>query len=211
MVNNSDTDKSDSDEEDAAAVQPDSDNDIESDVGTSASDTETVCDSVRVTVSTASEKLTAKSGREYVPDPPAQHRRGLENIVRSRVGITNEGKVNNICYSFKKFITEEIVDIIVKHSNEEADRKINIKHTTATEIYGLIGLLIQMGSSYVSKLSTDILWSAIRGRNIYTGTMSRSRFKELISIMRFDDKNTRGERRRIDQFAPLRDVFKKLN
>jgi len=51
------------------------------------------------------------------------------------------------------------------------------------------------------------LWSEINGRSFYKGTMARSRFLQILKHLRFDEANTRIERRKTDKFAPMRNVF----
>lgn len=41
----------------------------------------------------------------------------------------------------------------------------------------------------------------------YISSMSRTRFYNLLEIIRFDDKTTREERRENDKFTALREVF----
>ncbi|KAJ4426109.1 hypothetical protein ANN_26918 [Periplaneta americana] len=41
--------------------------------------------------------------------------------------------------------------------------------------------------------------------------MSRIRFGELLSLIGFDDKQTRTERRKQDKFCPIREVFYKTD
>ncbi|KAJ4446865.1 hypothetical protein ANN_13565 [Periplaneta americana] len=62
-----------------------------------------------------------------------------------------------------------------------------------------------------SELPIDDLWGKVLGKNIYTATMSRIRFGELLSLIRFDDKQTRTERRKQDKFCPIREVFYKID
>ncbi|KAJ4430410.1 hypothetical protein ANN_22626 [Periplaneta americana] len=62
-----------------------------------------------------------------------------------------------------------------------------------------------------SELPIDDLWEKVLGKNIYTATMSRIRFGELLSLIRFDDKQTRTERRKQDKFCPIPEVFYKID
>ena len=57
-------------------------------------------------------------------------------------------------------------------------------------------------------ISLKDLWSNFFGRGVYQAVMSRTRMYEILSILRFDDKATRQERRNTDKFAPLREVLK---
>ena len=154
--------------------------------------------------------LLAKSGRAYVTNPPRIFRRGIENIVRENQGLPKDGRTEQIDETFKLFLTPEIVDKIVLHSNEEANRQ-NIPLTNVCEVYSYIGLLLLMGAEKDTSQSVHDLWSSLHGRAIYIGAMSRNRFEQLTRVLRFDDKNTREERRQNDKLAPLREVFDELN
>lgn len=96
------------------------------------------------------------------------------------------------------------------HTNEEASIR-NLKLTNTEELYAFIGILILMGANNDSELPIDDLWGKVLGKNIYTATMSRIRFGELLSLIRFDDKQTRTERQKQDKFCPIREVFYKID
>ena len=52
------------------------------------------------------------------------------------------------------------------------------------------------------------MWSHQFGCNFYRATMSRYRFSFiLLSCSRFDDKNTRAQRRAEHRLAPIKDSF----
>ncbi|KAJ4446306.1 hypothetical protein ANN_13001 [Periplaneta americana] len=142
-----------------------------------------------------------------------------EKVVKAMVNEDNiddasdpEEDDNVVTYdkSFKKFITPEIVNTIVHHTNEEASIR-NLKLTNTEELYAFIGILILMGANNDSELPIDDLWGKVLGKNIYTATMSRIRFGELLSLIGFDDKQTRTERRKQDKFCPIREVFYKID
>lgn len=160
--------------------------------------------------STSYTSVIARSGRAYITVPPRQVRRSVQNIVSFHEGLTNEVMISNISDSFKLFLTPEIMNIIVQHTNEEANNR-NLKPTNTTELYAFIGILILMGANNDSRLPLEDLWGKILGKNIYTATMSRIRFGELLSLIRFDDKQTRTERRKDDKFCPLREIFQKMD
>ena len=68
-----------------------------------------------------------------------------------------------------------------------------------------------IGVNNDQSVSIHDLWSNLVGRAIYFGVMSKARILQLLSVLRFDDKDTRPERRITDKFAPLREVFEKIN
>lgn len=157
-----------------------------------------------------SQLYRAKSGRQYIPHPPRFRKRSTQNILRDKPGLRNEGIVGSILDSFLKFFTEEMIDNIVQYSNEEALIK-NVPETDKTEILALFGVLISMGANDDTNLDYHDLFSKQNGRSIYNAAMSRKRFGELMKILRFDSKDTRASRRRVDKFAPIRKIFQMMN
>ena len=51
------------------------------------------------------------------------------------------------------------------------------------------------------------LWSNRTGRPIFTATMSRTRFSQILKYLRFDNPETREERKADDKLAAFRDVW----
>ncbi|KAJ4437784.1 hypothetical protein ANN_13722 [Periplaneta americana] len=144
---------------------------------------------------TSVREYVAKSGRRYLSQPPRGRRRSTQNIIRERPGLRPEGNVTSILDSFSKFFTSDIIRIIVQYTNKEAQRK-GINVTNETEIMSLIGIFILMAANDDTKLDYHDLWSERFGRPVYLATMSRNRFRELVKVIRFDDKNTREDRRK---------------
>lgn len=200
----SDGDSDVSETEDCTEI-PSEDEDIEN-VLEDLSGSETVvgedCDTPHV--------YKSKTGRIYLAHPPRSTRRGVVNIFREHPGLRNEGKVENILQSFQKVFTPDILQIIILHTNEEAERR-NVPKTDETEILALLGIFLLMGANDDTKLDYHDLWSEKFGRSAYIAPMSRNRFQQLMKILRFDDKNTRAERKAADKFAPLRKIFDSLN
>ncbi|KAJ4425890.1 hypothetical protein ANN_27516 [Periplaneta americana] len=208
MVNEDNIDDASDPEEDDNVVTYDSDTEYHREIESDSSSRSSSPDQQHA--STSDIAVIARSGREYTTAPPRQVRRSVQNIVSFHEGLTNEGLPSNASESFKKFITPEIVNIIVHHTNEEAIIR-NLKLTNTEELYAFIGILILMGANNDSELPIDDLWGKVLGKNIYRATMSRIRFGELLSLIRFDDKQTRTERRKQDKFCTIREVFYKID
>lgn len=89
--------------------------------------------------------------------------------------------------------------------------KYNYRATDTLEINAYIG--IQLLSSIFKTNREDMvsLFSKdVTGRPIFIGTMSYKRFDILTACLRFDDSNTRLERRTIDKAAPISEIFSQL-
>ncbi|KAJ8934084.1 hypothetical protein NQ314_013603 [Rhamnusium bicolor] len=91
---------------------------------------------------------------------------------------------------FKYFINDEMVDHII------------------TEIHALLGLLFYVGVLKANRLNLEELRKLdSSGVEMFRLTMSIKRFKFLLTCLRFDNKQTREERKKIDKLAPIREFF----
>ena len=54
-------------------------------------------------------------------NPPAQHRREQQDIIRNPPGVTREGIVQSIKASFEFVITHELLDVIMRETNREVN------------------------------------------------------------------------------------------
>lgn len=147
---------------------------------------------------------------------------GIHNIVRHACGPTalaKNAKTNMDAFSL--FISDEIINIIVTCSNQRGRNKVKEwneantsgtrrtwKEVDAVEIRAFLGLLILMGRYRESREKVHDLWRTDTGtsRPIFSATMSRDRYLTLLSVIRFDDMNSRVERKKQDKLAPLREV-----
>jgi hypothetical protein len=158
--------------------------------------------------------MVSKDGNEEwsktPPNQPAHPR--AHNIVRQPTGPTRMAAQTcgqSVDTSFKLFITPEIGNIIVQHTNEEGRRQLADRwiDTNVEEVYTFIGLLLLAGVYHAKNESIHELWSQEHGRPVFNRTMSRNRFCLLRRCLRFDDKATREQRRQQDKFSPLRNIM----
>lgn len=77
------------------------------------------------------------------------------------------------------------------------------------EIEAFIGLLFIFGALHSSKEPLRMLWSQdpIFSRPVVSAIMSRRRFKQIMCFLRFDNYETRTERRTTDKLAAIRYIF----
>ncbi|XP_024881294.1 uncharacterized protein LOC112460711 isoform X1 [Temnothorax curvispinosus] len=113
--------------------------------------------------------------------------------------------------------TDEMIDMIVQHTNKEIERHVQemstndrTYSTTATEIKAFIGLLYFAGVKKSAHVNIEELWSTEFGHALFKAVMCSRRFGFLAARLRFDDKNTRAERRKHDLLAPIRDLWEKF-
>jgi len=103
---------------------------------------------------------------------------------------------------------------IVLHTNEEISRRrLNEQNlrkyhslTDEAEIRAFTGLLYIAEADKSGRVDTADLWCTKRGHPMVRVTMTRNRFNFLTSTLRFDDKETRSERRANDRLAPIREL-----
>jgi hypothetical protein len=109
---------------------------------------------------------------------------------------------------------DPLFDDCVQYTNLYARRKITEynrgnnthkkwKPTDKCEIEAFFGLLILAGAFKSQYRSTTDLWSLRDGQPIFRATMSRERFCQLKSMLRFDDTLRRD---RLDALAPVRHI-----
>jgi hypothetical protein len=83
-----------------------------------------------------------------------------------------------------------------------------MRRTSLDELRAVIGLLIYGGVFESSRQDIESLYKMDgTGRLFFSAVMSKNRFRFLLSVIRFDDKATRTERRLEDKMAALREVL----
>jgi hypothetical protein len=116
---------------------------------------------------------------------------------------------------FGIFITPEIIDLLVEHTNliiaEQKGKYAQSYRTNDTDVVemkALIGLLMLSGMYHASRLHLADIWTADgTGIEVFRLTMSLHRFRFLLCCLRFDNKATREERKKVDKLAAFRQIF----
>ena len=151
--------------------------------------------------------------REFTSQEPIETlndlRRRLGNIVREAEGLKAEGHVDTLTQALRLFITPHMAEQIAYYTNLHA-KLINsdFEETDWVEIYAFIGILYMMGVQGDLKKKLSLLWNNVLSINFYDGVISRKRFQDLMSNMRFDEKRYRDPN---DKFAPIREIFEQFN
>lgn len=75
-----------------------------------------------------------------------------------------------------------------------------------------MGLLLMGGVYWSHGESTESLWSGVNCRAAFGATMSRNQFHALLATICFDDRETRGSRRKeatgdVDKYAPICELW----
>ncbi|CAH2099388.1 unnamed protein product [Euphydryas editha] len=102
--------------------------------------------------------------------------------------------------------------IYIQEQRSKFSRERDCKSTDIVELRALLGLLYFCGKLRSSHLNTRDLWEKDgSGCDVCIATMSRERFHFLLRNLRFDDIQTRVERRQTDKLAPFREIFQEIN
>lgn len=138
------------------------------------------------------------------------------NIVIRLPGVKEYGKkAKSIFDCWNLFFSDDMLDIIVTNTNKKIEsvtenykRDRSARSTDLIEIKALLGLIYLAGCLKSNRLNVDELWERNgSGIELFWLTMSQQRFLFLLRHLRFDDMDTRDERRQSDKFAPIRDFF----
>lgn len=167
--------------------------------------------------------MTARDGTQWQRTPRSCQQVRSHNIFRDRCGPARITENMTPLQCFKSYLTVEMVDIIVRHTNRKAHatynayneenpnrRQLKWKDTTINEIYAFIGMVLMAGTNHSNDENARDLWTS-QAHPIFRATMGINRFFDLLRFMRFDDPRTRVERQRQDKAAPIRDIWIMLN
>lgn len=147
-------------------------------------------------------------------------RRAPQNIIIHLPGVKGPGKnVSSAEGAWNLLIDDHILCTIVECTNKyilkirnQFTRCRDAKITDLVEIKAFIGLSYLAGVYKANHLNLEELWSTNGdGIEIFRLTMGLRRFRFLIRCLRFDDLETRQDRRKIDRLAPIRECFQRFN
>ncbi|VEN40135.1 unnamed protein product [Callosobruchus maculatus] len=116
----------------------------------------------------------------------------------------------------KLFLTENIIQMITASTNiyiekikNKFQRDRDARLTDEREISAFIGILFLIGTLRSSRKNAHKIWDNSKGSGVELCylAMSEKRFRFLLRTLRFDDIRTRSDRREVDKFAPIREIF----
>jgi len=153
----------------------------------------------------------SKDGQEEWSSTPLESSNRVRawNIIRQNRGPTRTSlKTCGISPydSFKLFVTNEMTEMIVKHTNIEGRRQLGQSWYSVCndELHVFLGLLLLAGAYKSKNEAIRDLWNEIDGRLIFLKSMSRNRFYNLLRCLRFD---AREERVKTDKISPFRTIW----
>ncbi|GFN92172.1 PiggyBac transposable element-derived protein 4, partial [Plakobranchus ocellatus] len=159
------------------------------------------------------QRLRAKDGTLWSITPPANQKTPSKNIFRpAKTRHSNCNGMSDPTSAFNLFISPNIIRDIVKFTNLEGQRMDGGKwmQTDEIEIKALIGCFIHLGAMNQSMFPSELIWDVKCGNPMARSVFTRNRFLKLSNRLRFDDKETRTERRERDAFAPIRDLWERF-
>lgn len=155
--------------------------------------------------------------------PPVQVRTPARNIIRTGLpGVRGAARALGDKPTKKQIwdllFDDTMLNIIVENTNKklsvqrerlgENTNKYSYKDTNKSEINALLGLLVL---SSIMKSNDEPIISLFSkdscGRAIFPATMQEKRYLVLTAALRFDDAETRAERRLNDKSAPIAELF----
>lgn len=159
----------------------------------------------------------AKDGSIWKKDLPNKNVRTRQsNIVVRLPGVKQYAKsARSVLDCWNLFFSDNILNIIVENTNKKIEsikenytRERSAKNTDLIEIKALLGLIYLAGCLKSNRLNVDELWERNgSGIELFWLTMSQQRFLFLLRYIRFDNFESRDERKLTDKFAPIRDLF----
>lgn len=138
------------------------------------------------------------------------------NIITQRSGVNSIAKhAVSIIDCWKLFFPDSVINEIVVYTNKYLDktrkkyqRQNIIPDTDKDEIDALFGLLNLAGYLRSNHLNLKDLWCNDGfAPEYFRSVMSEQRFYILLRALRFDDIETRNDRKSIDKLAPIRVIF----
>lgn len=143
-------------------------------------------------------------------------RRKKQNLVTKKSGVkAAAANANNIVDAWKLFFPVSLLLKIVNYTNvylgrmrQKYSRERDCPDTTPEELSALFGLLYMAGIKKANHLNVQELWATDgTAPECFRAVMSSRRFYILLEALRFDDIDTRIQRKDQDNLAPIREVF----
>lgn len=135
-------------------------------------------------------------------------RYGIENIFRERSGIRGLSKkrIKDPLDSWKLLITNNMLEIIIKASNEKASKKNFNLELDMKILLKFIGLVYLRGALGYRKTPLQFIWSHEFGIKFFKKQMPRNKFQNILKFLRFEKQSNRTSTKN-DPFVHIRDIF----
>lgn len=162
------------------------------------------------------ETLEGKNGYKWSSKAKVEGKIPGKNIVHIRPGpVAEVRQILDPLRIFQLFFSDDMLNKIVLCTNQEINRanknyKVSTKtfsDTNLVELKALLGIYILAAAMKDNHLSSKMMFDTSYCGTRYRATMSKSRFDFLTACLRFDNKETRAERRNVTVFAPISEVW----
>ncbi|XP_019905285.3 activating transcription factor 7-interacting protein 1 isoform X1 [Esox lucius] len=140
----------------------------------------------------------------------APERRPSKNILKESAGPTTHAKLS-ISRALDSFLClcdmqmlQHIRDCTVTCANRKGELMWDM---SVDELKAFIALLFVRGAYGGKTMDVESFWSDRYGVDFFRETLTRNRFREIMQHLRFDDRETRGQRLETDKFAAVSDTW----
>ena len=167
--------------------------------------------------SSANSNYIGKDGYIWSTEPKKVGRTPKRNLLIGKPGPKNAAVlVTSPEEAFGLFINNEMVQIITRWTNQKiilVREKFNSRQgfaydTSESELRAFIGILLFLGGTKSSKEALSSIWAEDgTGKPLCIAAMSQKRFTFISYCLRFDDSQSREERKKNDKLAPIRQIF----
>ena len=147
------------------------------------------------------------------------------NILQNKPGLRNAARsIADLIESFSLFITDSLIDSIVKFTNNRtstfhkpfpelaqvaANRLIVLNELKV--YFRILYLRAALKQNQRDSVFQYSIWYHESSCSVFTTTMSLNRFSFITGFLQFDGRSSREECKKYDKFACFRDFFEKLN
>jgi len=167
----------------------------------------------------AVDEVNSSGWYEIEPEPDAEFVEDY-GLVEEVVSASEDNTINPIdCY--RHFITDEIIDLMVRETNRYAEQYSQTheisrrskfrqwKSTNNQEMWKFFGIIIEMGLVQMPKLKYYWSSSQLYRLDIIRNSMSRERFELLLKFWHFTNNNNKNsDQDRLFKVRPLLDLLK---
>ena len=165
------------------------------------------------------DEVNSSGWYEIEPEPDAEFEEDY-GFVEEVVSASEDNTINPIdCY--RHFITDEIIDLMVRETNRYAEQYLQTheisrrskfrqwKSTNNQEMWKFFGIIIEMGLVQMPKLKYYWSSSELYRLDIIRNSMSRERFELLLKFWHFTNNNNKNsDPDRLFKVRPLLDLLK---
>ena len=110
--------------------------------------------------------------------------------------------------------TNEVIQPVLGKLSDVLDTSSKYTHFALVDyidIRAYLGILYLRAAFRVNQMNSSTIWHHESLNDLFSATMSNSRFKSISRFITFDDKSSRADRWKTDKFACMRNLFEMMN